>query len=473
MLTRTSKTYSNNFRFVPIPDYTFRSNNLNHFKSHLRKINFNKSQLKSVPTKPGIYIFWDKDERPHYVGKSISLKNRLRSYLSLPLDIKTSEMIANTVLFSYIRVSSELESLLLEAKLIKLFQSKYNIVLKDDKNPIYIKITADKYPQILTARKLDERKFSYFYGPFPSSNTVRSVLKMIRKAIPFSQHLPGNKPCFYSQLGLCNPCPSQIENEKDQIIKKSLIYSYRKNITNIKNLLDGKIVSVHKDLKTSMDRMSKKEDYEKAANFRNKIKYFEYISQSIIRPSEFLKNPNLLLDIRTSEYKELYLLLSKYFKITSLKRIECYDIAHLSGSHAAASMVTFIDGESDKKLYRRFKIKQNKGDDDLSSLREVAIRREKHLIDWGKPDLMVIDGGKGQVNAFLRFIIEHNIPVVGLAKRNEIIIIPLPPYNNNFIEFRLKLGHLLNLFQRVRNEAHRFARVYHHKLIDKEFAVNI
>ena len=150
--------------------------------------------------------------------------------------------------------------------------------------------------------------------------------------------------------------------------------------------------------------------------------------------------------------------------IGEIRRIECYDVAHLQGSEPTASMVTFVDGEPEKNLYRQFKIRQKKGNDDVASLKEVAQRRLKHLSDWGVPDLIIVDGGKGQVGVFHEIFQEHNIPVVGLAKRFESVVIPR---EDEFIVRKVPKGNALNLVKRLRDEAHRFARRYHHKLLTK------
>ena len=188
-----------------------------------KKSPLNKKQITKSPETPGIYMFWNITEKPIYVGKSNSLKKRLASYLSSHLLAKTSQMIGEAKFFSVVRTNSELEALLLEAKLVKYLKPKYNIQLKDDKHPLYIRITSEDYPQILTARRIDEEKESLaFYGPFPSSSNVKSVLKMLRRIIPYAQHKVTKRACFYSQIGLCKPCPSVIEKEKD-ITKKILL----------------------------------------------------------------------------------------------------------------------------------------------------------------------------------------------------------------------------------------------------------
>jgi excinuclease ABC subunit C len=184
----------------------------------------------------------------------------------------------------------------------------------------------------------------------------------------------------------------------------------------------------------------------------------EYISQPISDINKFLENPNFLEDLRNQEISGLQNLL----KISQpLTRIECFDVAHLSGTNATASQVTFINGDPEKSLYRTFRIRQIKSQDDLASMQEVARRRFLHLKDWGQPDLIIVDGGKTQADIFFRIFSREKIPVVGLAKKREILVIP------GYREILLSPGPVKNLMQRIRNEAHRFAQKYHHQLMTR------
>src|SRR4030042_1886186 len=176
----------------------------------LKIISFNKKDFKRIPENPGVYIFFGKDNRKLYVGKSKNLKSRIRSYFLSNLLPKTKSMINEASFLSYINVTSELEALLLEAKLVKKYKPFYNIALKDDKNPLYIKIVNEEYPRIITVRKPELYKSIAYYGPFPDTGSVYSVLKMLRKIFPFSQHKLGKKTCLYKQMGLCDPCPNEI-----------------------------------------------------------------------------------------------------------------------------------------------------------------------------------------------------------------------------------------------------------------------
>ena len=429
----------------------------------LKIISFNKKDFKRIPENPGVYIFFGKDNRKLYVGKSKNLKSRIRSYFLSNLLPKTKSMINEASFLSYINVTSELEALLLEAKLVKKYKPFYNIALKDDKNPLYIKIVNEEYPRIITVRKPELYKSIAYYGPFPDTGSVYSVLKMLRKIFPFSQHKLGKKTCLYKQMGLCDPCPNEINSINDPNNKNILKRIYIKNIRSIKQILDGKYYKVKNRLIREMDFHSNKSDYESAIKIREQIKKLEYVTQPISDIDNFLENPNFAEDIFLQEQKELKNIISRYFKIKSFLRIECYDISHLTGTNPTASMVTFINGVPDKNLYRRFKINQNKGMDDLSSLNEVAKRRLKYIKIWGKPDLIIVDGGKNQVSVFFKIFKNIKIPVVGLAKNEEKLVIP---FQSKYLDLKLR-GYSLFLVQRIRDEAHRFARKYHHILSSK------
>lgn len=425
--------------------------------------------FSSFPESAGVYVFF-KASYPIYIGKAINLKRRVSSYFDLDLEGKTANMVSDAQELSYIQVNSELEALLLEAKLIRSYMPKYNIAAKDDKHPLYIQITKDKYPRVITARKIagSENNIA-FYGPFPSSNNVKSVLRMLRRIFPYSDHKLGRRGCLYSHIGLCNPCPNVIEITVDELQRDKLRHQYLNNIKHIKSILDGNIVKVRSSLVKEMEELSGNQDFEKAVIIRDQIQKLEYITRPQMPTEFYMQNPNLYEDIRKKESHQLTEILKKFsLPVSKIERIECFDVAHLAGTSPTASMVTFIKGEPDKNFYRHFRIRQSKSQDDYASMKEVIIRRKNHFKDWGKPDLIIVDGGKGQVSVFLRELQEENIPVVGLAKRFETLVIPVKQYGTTVLkEYRLPKGAGLNLLERIRDEAHRFARTYHHKLISK------
>lgn len=420
---------------------------------------------------PGVYCFL-KDSRPIYIGKAVNLRSRLKSYLLNDLEPKTKAMVTSTDFVSYIRVASDLEALLLEAELIRKYKPLFNVISKDDKHALYIRITKEQYPRILTSRKIDTDKFDTltFFGPFPSSINVKDVLRLVRKIFPYSDHKIGQKPCLLFQIGLCSPCPNLIESISNIKDKEILHKKYGNNIKMIIKILERKSGQVKNALIKRMSDLSKKQKYEAALEIREQLQKLDYISQNITRSESYLHNPNLLEDTRQKEIRALTQFIYKKSKLKiKADRIECFDIAHLSGVSPTASMVTFIGGEESKDYYRHLKIRYAKSADDLDAMNEVAEMRLKHLKDWGAPDLIIVDGGKGQVNVFESVFSKYNIPVVGLAKRFESLVIPTnSQLKAKFIMVRVPPGPALNLLQRIRNEAHRFARRYHHLLLKKE-----
>ena len=437
----------------------------------LKRLSLRHLKFSSIPDTPGVYLFLQ-ESQPIYIGKAINLKNRLKSYFSLKLAPKTARMIKEAQSLSFIKVTSELEALLLEAKLIQKYQPKYNSACKDDKHPLYIRVTKETYPKVITARKIEGKDANLaFFGPFPSSKNVSSVLRTLRRIFPYAEHKVAKRACLYSHIGLCNPCPSLIEKEKDEETQVRLRKIYKKNIKHLNGVFSGKFKSVRNELVKEMLTKSKEEKFEEAQGIKEQISRLDYITQTAVPTESFLQNPNLSEDIRRGELKELKAILYKYISLKGkLLRIECFDVSHLAGVNPTASMVTFINAEPDKNFYRHFRIRQEKGADDISSMKEVIRRRSKYFATWGIPDLIVVDGGKTQVSAFWAALTDFKIPVVGIAKRYETLVIPINEKSKiRFFEKRLQKGGALNLIQRLRNESHRFARRYHHHLYKKSF----
>lgn len=432
---------------------------------NLSKIDLKDLGTGKLPSAPGVYFFSNKENKVVYIGKAKNIRSRVSSYFIGGLALKTRAMVGEAAFLSFILVASEFEALLLEAKLVHEKQPKYNIQLKDDKTPLYIAITSEKYPRVLSLRKsqMGEFKTRAIFGPFLEGQSVRRVLRLLRRIVPYSQHVPGKRVCIYKQIGQCNPCPSEIELEKDPERKRFLRRKYLANVRKVKKFLSGGLVSVKKDLVSEMNEYSKREMFEDAKEISEQIRMLDYIITPRTLPSFYAKDPNFIEEIRQREMEELKTLLSAYFKINTLARIECFDVAHLAGTNPAASLVTFINGEPDKGFYRHFKVKIEKKGSDVDSMRSILRRRAKHFGDWGGPDLIIVDGGKPQVSAAIDVLKDFKIPVVGLAKRYETIVIK---DKDKFIEVRPK-GKALFLIQRIRDEAHRFARRLHHKYVEK------
>jgi len=409
---------------------------------------------QSLSQDPGVYLFLDKKGVVLYVGKAINLKKRVRSYFTNKKDLgeKTNILVSQIDKIKTIRVESEIESLLLEANLIKKHQPKYNIKLTDGKAYPLIKISIkDQYPKVLVARKPDDPSSIYF-GPFPNTGAMRLVLKTVRRIFPFQSVLNHpNKLCFYYHLGLC-PCPKVLNDKK-----------YKQTIKHIIKFLNGKTKNVIRDLEKERNDFSKTEKFEEALLIQNKIDAIKLVTSKFYKPFEYEKNPNLREDIRNEELNLLIENLNKEeVGVRKLNRIECFDISNTSGKNATGSMVVFINGEKDSSLYRKFRIRGTYNDlpNDFAMMEEIITRRLKHR-EWGFPDLIIVDGGKGQISSAIKALTKENIqiPIVGLAKQEEIII------TADFKEIILPKDskHLL-LVMRIRDEAHRFAITYHKKL---------
>lgn len=411
-----------------------------------------KRQLARLPDSPGIYIYSDQNDKIIYVGKSISIKKRVASYFhdKFP-EGKTKLMVQKIAKIEHIKVFSEFEALLLESELIRTHQPFFNSTQKDDKSPIYIKISNDPVPQISTTRKEKPKRGVFTKGPFQSAKTTKEVLRMIRRIFPYCHHKNPKKPCLFVHLGLC-PYPYKDEESQND---------YLQTIGQIKKLLSGKSKSLIRDLTQKMHALAASQKYEEANEVKKQIEKLRYITTTYHTPQEFLQTPTLVDDLKAQKLKSL----KEALELAKIpKRIECYDIANISGQFATGSMVVFTNGAPDKKEYRRFKIKFLHTPNDYEMIREVIARRIKN--DWPKPDLVIIDGGRGQLNAALSVIDKYKYParVISLAKRLEEIYTP-----DKVLPIRLpKESPGRQLAQSLRDEAHRFANAYHKLLRSKQ-----
>lgn len=396
-----------------------------------------------------------------YVGKATNLKRRVSSYFlkSANLLEKTKALVRETTKIKTISTSSQIEALLLEANYIKKYRPKYNVRLIDGKAYPFIKITSsDRYPKVLIARRIEDEKVSKstYFGPYPTAGAMRLVLRTIRKIFPFqsvSNH--PKKPCLYHHLGLC-PCPSAFDS---QLLRKE----YKNNIKHIIQFLKGNMKKIIRDLETERRNLSRNQEFEKAGLVQKKIDAIRLVTSSYYSFYDGEVNPNLTEDKRALELT----ILRKDLKdngvdVQNLGRIECYDISNISGQLATGSMVVFINGEKDRSLYRRFKIKftDTNKPNDFAMLSEILDRRLTHN-EWSLPDLIIMDGGKGQVSSAYRIVKQKklNIPVIGLAKKFETIV------TSDLKEIRISNSSpALHLLMRIRDEAHRFALSYHKKL---------
>jgi excinuclease ABC subunit C len=403
--------------------------------------------LANLPQRPGVYLL-KKDKQVIYVGKALNLRDRVKTHLKTnnPLSPRASQMREQVNDVDFIPVRSDFEALLLEINLIKKHTPLYNVKLKDDKDYLYLKITDEDFPRVLSVRKRDLEGSLYYLGPFPNATIVRRTLRSLRRLFPYcSEKRKTGKPCFYFHLGLCSGACTLTVSQRD----------YKRMIKRMIDFLEGKTQKVLTSWQKEMETLSKNQQFEQAASVRDRLSGVNYLLQEN-RASDYMTKPDLLEDIMEQEQTELQNLLGVS---TSIIRIECYDISNTQGSYSVGSMVVFSGGQPDKSQYRRFRIKKTPGINDYASLQEV-LRRRFHN-SWQLPDLIVVDGGKGQLHAAVEVKQELRIkiPFISLAKREEEI------YTDTGVKLTLKRTNpALQLIQRLRDEAHRFAITYHRKL---------
>lgn len=434
-----------------------------------------QDKLKNLPAQPGVYFHKNSAGKIIYVGKAAVLRNRVRQYFqkSRRRDPKTEALIAEIADTDWITVDSELDALFVEAEMVRRYMPQYNILLRDDKSSLYVRINYDDaHPAIsFTHRPLDDK--AHYFGPFFNGGEVKRALRYLRRVFPYSTHtgvLP-KRACLQYHLGLC---PGIEEN------KTSLI-AYRANLRKLMQYLRGESDKVIAKIESDMQKAAKKQDFEKAAEYRNQYYALKALSKQIVfSDKEFL-------DISKDRGLQGLADLLGLQKVPH--RIEGYDISHMQGTDNVASMVVFTNGIPDKSNYRKFKMRIP-GNNDFAHMHEAITRRcsEKNIKAWGLPDLFLIDGGKGQVAAAIRARDELGInrPMVGLAKREEEIVVHLEKSqvqvskielqkmnavvseSDDFLLILLpKSSDIVKLLQRVRDESHRFAVSYHSVLKGK------
>lgn len=437
-------------------------------------------QFKSqVPHRPGIYIYKDQKGEVLYVGKAIDLYSRVSSYFqasSLKDDSKVKALVENIVNLETIVVESELEALLLEANLIKKYLPPFNIRLIDDKDYLYIGITNETFPKVITARRKDLESMQKYWGPFPSAKTVRNTLKPLRRLFPWCTvvqnsgfHPKGGKlnrpcfldtagvaktrqrPCFYYHLGLCPGACAGLISPQD----------YNKILSRFAKMMDGKKTELMSDLTKEMSKAASLQKFEEASRIKKLIEGIVYMTQPN-RTALYLENPNFL----EQENKLALAELQKALNLPKVpQRIEGYDISNIQGHEATGSMVVLTNGEIDKSQYRKFKIHITGRPNDVGMHKEMMSRRLNHP-EWPLPDLIIIDGGRGQVRGVYDELRTTNneLPIFGLAKKMEWLY----PPEGEIVKLS-KRSPALKLLQKLRDEAHRFAISYHRKLHKRAF----
>ncbi len=427
--------------------------------------------LSDLPNTPGVYFHKNKKGKILYIGKAANLRNRVRQYFqkSRTRDPKTDALVKEIHTVEWREVETELDALFLEAELIRRYLPPYNILLRDDKSLSYVRVSikSDHPTVTITRRPLDDR--AEYLGPYYSAVTVRRALKALRKAFPYSTHVTAvpKRACLQAHLGLCPGLESSMTSIED----------YRSNLRKLMKYLKAERKSLIRELEKEMKSLAKLSQFEKAAKVRNQLFALRHLSKQIV----FSDSENL--DISKDE--GLHGLMTLLQLPTIPKRIEGYDISHMQGTDNVASMVVFKSGIPDKSSYRKFKLRIP-GNDDFAHMNEALSRRLKprNMQQWGKPDLILIDGGKGQLSAALkaRNEVGESFPLIGLAKREEEIIVSkhsgvelslseLSALNGYAVEsddfYTIRLApnsHISKLLQRIRDESHRFAVSYHSTL---------
>ncbi len=449
-LKRVSNSPSN---FVPLTEDDYRA------IQHGYRVAADK--VKSFPMDPGVYLMKDAQGRIIYIGKAKRLRNRASSYFRKDAidDQRVGPLVREIRDIDFLLAESEVDALLMEARLIKDLQPKYNRDLKDDKTFPYIQITTrDDFPKVETTRAPKNANVR-LYGPFLNGGQLRSAIVVLQRIFKFrtcSQSIKKDdperrwtRPCVLASIGQCSaPCCDRISQEE-----------YRRNIRRLQDFLGGDRQRLLTEIKNDMLTASQARRYELAAQYRDQYQALESLKErgkidENVQPEVFQIDP-----------RHGVLGLQKIFKLPQPPRvIEGVDIAHLGGEDTVASLVHFVDGRPFKSGYRRYKIKTVSGIDDFASIAEVVARRFAFRDPNNPPpDILLIDGGKGQLHAALEALKKAPCKpglLISLAKRNEEVYIP----GQDEPLVLSRRSYALRLLQSVRDESHRFAQHYHHML---------
>lgn len=420
----------------------------------------------ALPDHPGVYFYFDQAGHLLYIGKATSLKSRVGSYFTNKrLDPRIVEMVSQIARIDYIETPSVLEALVLEANQIKAKKPKYNILQRDDKSYLYLCITNEDFPRPVFYRghelerfgvkpfdkelsKEAKKKFLRVFGPYTSGVSLKRALELVRPMFPWSTCSPGAKrACFDYQLKKCpGVCVDAISKKDYKHIIKQLIQFF-----------DGKKSVVVREMTKEMNAASRDLRFEEAVILRKKIFALEHIRDVALLTKEDYALPIEKLSGDTIDLDG---------------RIEAYDNSNISGSSPVASMTVFLDGKPAKQLYRKFKIKTVVGANDVASMEEVICRRCARLgtKGWERPEVMIIDGGEPQVNRVQEVLDELHleIPIIGIAKgfdrKQDRLVFDRTNKDLARAAVRGK-----EIFQRVRDEAHRFAITFHRKKRSEAF----
>lgn len=458
-------------------------------------------KLKALPRSPGVYFHKDKTGQIIYVGKAAVLKNRVRQYFQsrTSMDNKTLALVSEIADTDWVEVESEVDALFLESEMVKRYMPRYNVLLRDDKSQSYVRIDMKSdWPTVTMTRNPADDGAEY-YGPFYNGFALKRALRYLRRVYPHFIRPPKPEDSKLNEAIGLTP----------KIAEGSLVY--KQNLRKLISYIKGNRVQLMRELEKDMKQAAERQEFELAARIRNRLRAMNELQRRVMfGDREFL-------DIsKDSALKQLTELLDLP---KPPMRIEGYDISHLGGQNVVASMVVFTNGVSNRSEYRKFKM-QKQQNDDYQNIHDTLYRRlgEKNLKSWGQPDLILIDGGKGQLQAAIKALKERGIalPVVSIAKREEELIIhrqdslsstsyldqlvknPQPgivveatgdyyvvnlhPGQHNAGSHSKNLrgasvystyNDLVKLFQRIRDESHRFAISYHSVLQRKKQTTSI
>lgn len=454
-----------------------------------------EEKLKTLPRTPGVYFHKSKSGEVIYVGKAAVLKNRVRQYFqsSKLFDLKTLALVREIHDTDWIETESEIDALFLEGEMVKRYMPRYNILLRDDKSQMFVRIDMkSEWPYVCFTRNPADDGAEYF-GPFYNGYALKKAIRYLRPIYPYLTRPPAQRTSRLDEdLGLS---PKQRDGSE----------AYKQNLRKLISYIKGNRVALMRELEQQMKQAAKNHEFEKAADYRNKFHAMRELQRRVMfGDREFL---DISKDKALSDLQDILSLPAVP------ARIEGYDISHQSGQDVVASMVVFTNGVSDRAEYRKFKAKNQKNDD-TGNMYETIFRRfsPKNVKAWGKPHLLLIDGGKGQLKAAIKAMKEQGIavPVISIAKREEEILIHKTESNidiaklqhlqqspvagvgvydeNDFIVLNLHVGQqnasghsrnlgtgtslspysdITKLFQRIRDESHRFAVSYHSTLKQK------
>ena len=414
----------------------------------------NLNEIDLLPLKPGVYKFYDKNKKLLYIGKALNLRNRVKSYFNDTLYDRpyVKKMIPLIETVEIVETNNEIESLVLEAALIKEFKPKYNTDLKDDKSYAWIYVsTKDEFPLIKISRNVTskELKRGELFGPYPNIHSARRVFTYLRKLYPFCTCSPERakreKECMYFHIGLC-PGPYQGHITKAE---------YRRNITEILKFLKGRKRGQIAKLESKMKQYSKEKEYEKAGELRDKIEDLKYLGEKI--NFEYNESSESYITRRKKLLQTNFQELKIELGLKKLNRIECYDISNIQGKEAYGSMVVAENGEIKRSQYRIFKIKTIDTPNDTQMLKEVLTRRfnKKQREKYNSyPEIVLIDGGKGQLS-----VVESSIPkdiyLLGITKGRK---------------YKRKGGRLLDEFWYMNRDSKKVEKI---KVVNKEILIDL